>query len=118
MRNVDQVRAAYAWQCVQGCSEKYVKLVKGAPALIMTSGLMQTLGFYAGKGENQHKALLRNLCNHLNTRFPKQIANSDFSTVMQALYGSDPRFYQQATEETMELLRWLRQFAAAVKGDQ
>lgn len=118
MRNIDQARAEYAWACVQGCSEKYVNLVKGAPALIMTSGLMQTLAFYAGKNEAHHKHLLDQICRNLLTRFPRQVSDGDFRTVMQAMYVADPRFYQQATEETMELLRWLRQFAAAVNGDQ
>jgi CRISPR-associated protein Cmr5 len=117
MRNIDQERAAYAWGCVQAIDKSYTNLAKGAPALIMTSGLLQTLAFYQGKGEKHHKALVGHICTHLHDRFKKEIANADFKTVMESLYGSSPRFYQLATEETLELLRWLRQFAAAVKGD-
>lgn len=117
MRNIDQERAAYAWGCVQGINDKYANLAKGAPALIMTSGLMQTLAFYQGKGENHHKALVKHVCDRLHERFKKEIANADFKTVMESLHGSNPRFYQQATDETLELLRWLRQFAPAVRGE-
>ena len=116
MRNIDQERAAYAWDCVQNIPDKYTNLVKGAPALIMTSGLMQTLAFYQGKGEKHHKDLVGHICTHLHTRFKKEITSVEFKTVMESLHGSNPRFYQLATEETLELLRWLRQFAPAVKG--
>lgn len=130
MRNIDQERAAYAWGCVQNIPEKnilekYTNLAKGAPALIMTSGLMQTLAFHAEKGkkETAHALLVTHICEWLKQRFVGRIIDADFSTVMRALMGTgenpveESRFYQQATEETLELLRWLRQFAPAVKGD-
>ncbi len=128
MRNIDQQRAAHAWNCVQGCNEKYVNLAKGAPALIMTSGLMQTLAFHAEKGkkgekEVHHAELVKHICVWLHQRFRQRITGGDFQTIMLALMGTgekpveESRFYQQATDETMELLRWLRQFAPAVKGD-
>lgn len=45
MPNLEQQRAAYAWNCVQNCSSDYVNLAKSAPALVMGNGLMQTLAF-------------------------------------------------------------------------
>jgi CRISPR-associated protein Cmr5 len=125
MRNIDQERAAYAWGCVQAIDKSYTKLAKGAPALIMTSGLMQTLAFHADKArkETAHALLVKHICDWLKQRFEGRIVGADFPTVMRALMGTgenpveESRFYQQATEETLELLRWLRQFAAAVKGD-
>lgn len=50
--SLDQQRAAYAWQCVQGCNSRnddYTNLAKAAPALIMNNGLMQALAFYQDK---------------------------------------------------------------------
>ncbi len=125
MRNIEQERAAYAWDCVQGINDKYVNLVKGAPALIMTSGLMQTLAFHAEKGKKEvhHAKLVQHICVWLKQRFGQRITSGDFHTTMRTLMGvgenpvEESRFYQQATDETMELLRWLRQFAPAVKGD-
>ena len=130
MRNIDQERAAYAWGSVQNITEKsildkYSNLAKGAPALIITSGLLQTLAFHAEKGRKEpaNALLLKHLCNWLQQRFAGRMAGADFPTVMRALMGSgenpveESRFYQQATEETLELLRWLRQFAPAMKGE-
>ena len=125
MRNIDQERAAYAWGCVQAIDKSYINLAKGAPALIITSGLLQTLAFHAEKGrkETANALLLKHLCDWLQQRFAGRMAGADFPAVMRALMGTgenpveESRFYQQATEETLELLRWLRQFAPAVKGE-
>ena len=111
---LDQQRAAYAWQHVQGCSKEYVNLAKAAPALIMNNGLMQTLAFYESKGKPQH----RQLANHLNGWLHQQnyVAASDFNAVMTRLQASESLRYRQATEEALALLRWIRQFTAAVNG--
>jgi CRISPR-associated protein Cmr5 len=122
--NLDQQRAAYAWQCVQGCNGDYANLAKAAPALIMTNGLMQTLAYYQEKGKNyqekgknHHLALSKHLREWLKCRFKQQINDSDFSAIMQALFNTaDASFYRQTTEESLALLRWIRQFAAAKTG--
>ena len=115
--NLDQQRAAYAWQCVQCCNGDYTNLAKAAPALIMTNGLMQTLAYYQEKGKNHHLALSKHLREWLKCRFKQQINDSDFSAIMQALFNTaDASFYRQTTEESLALLRWIRQFAAAKTG--
>lgn len=112
--NLDQQRAAYAWEKVQGCNSDYCNLAKSAPALIMTNGLMQTLAYYQEKGKDHHRALSKHLREWLKCRFNPQINDSDFTAVMQALFNTaDAQFYRLATEETLALLRWIRQFAAA-----
>jgi len=123
--SLDQKRARFAWEKVQGQSGEYTKLAKGAPALIMQSGLMPVLAFLKGKGKDHHKALLAHLCEWLHQRFNSRITGKEFSAVMTALMG-DPkgdaaehaRFYQHATQEAMALLRWIRQFSAAVAGGE
>lgn len=126
--SLDQQRARFAWEKVvtmRGQRDDYAKLAKGAPALIMASGLMPVLAFYSDKGKAHnkahHEALRDHLCEWLQRRFGGRIADSQFATVMTALMGSangdaavHARFYQHATEETMAILRWIRQFAAAV----
>lgn len=121
--SLDQKRARFAWEKVQGQNDKYVKLAKGAPALIMQSGLMPVLAFYRGKGEPQHRALLAHLCEWLHRQFAPRISNDQFPTVMKVLMGDaqgdaaeHARLYQYATQEALALLRWIRQFAAAVAG--
>ncbi len=125
--SLDQKRARFAWEKVHGQSVEYAKLAKGAPALIMQSGLMPVLAFLKDKNKKHHQALLAHLCEwlHNNEQFKGRINNAEFNTVMAALMGNaqgnaaeHARFYQQATAEVMALLRWIRQFAAAVVGGE
>ena len=112
--SLDQQRAAYAWQCVQGCNGDYTNLAKAAPALIMNNGLMQALAFYQSKGKPHHLALNKHTQEWLKARFSKQFASDNYAEIMQGLFGCEnPHFYQQATDEALTLLRWIRQFAAA-----
>lgn len=130
--SLDQKRARFAWEMVQKQSSEYTKLAKGAPALIMQSGLMPVLAFYRDKGgekdrktKTHHDWLLAHLCEWLYQQFKPRINGKEFPAVMTALMG-DPkgdaaehaRFYQQATAEVMALLRWIRHFAAAVVGGE
>lgn len=114
---LEQRRAHYAWQCVQGCNASdYDKLVKGAPALIMSNGLMQSLAFWQEKGKKQarYAELVKHLCGWLRQRFPEHFPTNSYADVMQGLFNSEDRtLYRRATDETLALLRWLRQFAAA-----
>lgn len=116
MANLEHQRAEYAWQCAQEGLAKadsdYKNLCKGAPALVMNNGLMQTLAFYQDKGKGQHQALNRHLMKWLHQRYPQQISVDQFNQVMQSLYQSDSSFYREATSETLALLRWLRQFSS------
>jgi len=111
--SLDQQRAAYAWKKVQGYDSDYTKLAKGAPALIMNNGLMQTLAFYADKDKNHHRALNQHLIDWLATYLTgKEVSNLPFKAIMDALQNADSQKYRKATEETLALLRWIRQFAA------
>lgn len=121
MHNLDQKRAAYAWDVVQKCSKDYENLAKSAPALIMNNGLMQTLAFFQAKGKNHHMELNRHICQWLGRKlrdlgaFPRDESQVGFESVMTALHQAEPMVYRQATEEVLALLRWIRQFAPAVR---
>jgi len=115
--NLEQQRAAYIWERVQGCNSDYTNLAKAAPALIMSNGLMQTLAYYQDKGKDQHKTLSLHLRQWLKHRFPSRFISDAYQDVMQVLFNTpDASFYRQATEESLALLRWIRQFAAAKAG--
>jgi len=126
---LDQQRAAYGWQCVsehQADREKYKNLAKSAPALIMNNGLMQTLAFLQDKGKDHHKALLGHLCQWLGRRFggeplvgDRRFAaekDADYRRVMESFYNSPSGLYRRATDESLALLRWIRQLAPAHRG--
>lgn len=112
LSSLDQERAAYAWQRVgDKPDDKYVKLAKGAPALVMSNGLMQTLAFYQSK-PGDHERLLGHIVGWLAKRLGPGFP-ADFDGAMQKLHGADSDLYLRATEEALEILRWIRQFAAA-----
>jgi CRISPR-associated protein Cmr5 len=116
-QTLDQQRAAYAWKVVQGCSKEYQNLAKGAGALIMSSGLMATLAYYEDKSKNSkgeydprkkhHKDLLNHILNWI-------LDKNDFSVAMNTFHSFKSNDYRAATQEVLDLLRWIRQFASAV----
>jgi CRISPR-associated protein Cmr5 len=121
-RTLDQQRAAFAWEAAsQGIGrhrDEYRRVAKGAPALIMNSGLMPTLAFLKSKGD-AHEALLNDVAAWLNQRFAQRREYvplpTQFSDVMARLHGGSSEFYVEATAEALEILKWIRQFVDAVQ---
>lgn len=114
---MEQQRATDAWQRAQGCSDEYMKLAKGLPALIMNSGLMQVMAFLQEKGAKDSQRHCRDLAQHLRQwlhgRFPA--VRADFVGFMEDLMQADPLSYQAVTAEAFAWLRWLRQMSAAIR---
>jgi len=119
MQTMEQLRAADTWDKAQRCSDEYVKLAKGLPALIMNSGLMQVLAFLEEKGSKESQRHCRDLAQHLRgwlqQRFARVIADPEFSGFMEALMQAEPRTYQAITAEAFAWLRWMRQMAPAAR---
>jgi CRISPR-associated protein Cmr5 len=122
-QTLDQQRAAFAWQAAtQGIGrhhEDYRRLAKGAPALIMTSGLMPTLAFYAGKG-NAADLLTDDIVRWLSERIWRQTLQPGqgthlFPSLMERIQTGDSATYLRATDEALEILKWIRQFVDAVQ---
>ena len=120
---LDQKRAALAWQyATDGVAQhgkEYRNLAKGAPALIMNSGLMSTLAFYNGKG-----AVAQQLLDHLICGLSQRLTGQKLQTgqgrllfprFMESLQNSESRDYLRTTDEALELLKWIRQFVDAVE---
>lgn len=133
----DQLRAANAWQNALALSQSkdwskddfkaYTNLCKGAGALIMQSGLMPTLAFYATKAYvksesaakgKEHRALLEQIMSWIAQKPYEGV--DKFQKFMGILAtGTDSATYRQHTEEALAYIRWLRQFASALsKGEQ
>jgi CRISPR-associated protein Cmr5 len=116
-QTLDQKRAALAWQYANAGmaqhDKEYKGLAKGAPALIMNSGLMATLAFYNGKGPAaQH--LLDDLICGLSHRLAGQ-GRLLFPKFMEVLQKSESNEYLRYTDEALELLKWIRHFVDAVE---
>lgn len=117
---LEQERSQTAWAMSQEgialAANEYTNLAKSAPALIMNNGLMQTLAFYEDKGKKHHKVLAQHLRRWIMVRCAGGADGKDLSFVnlMNFLLQADSPTYRQATEESLLLLRWIRQFAAAL----
>ena len=118
MNTLDQRRAQYAWERAKQNTtavDGYREMVKGAPALMMGNGLMATLAYYRSRtGSNDRAAsvLLEDLLGWLAKR---QIVPADFPSAMNAFFNAGAQDVMRATDETLAMLRWLRQFADAVE---
>ncbi len=110
---LEQERAQHAWKKAQeGVISKgsaYINLAKGLPALIMNSGLMQTMAFLEEKGK-EHALLGKQLRAWLHERYK---IPEEFPAFMEHLLEADPRTFQDINREAMAWLKWLRQLAAA-----
>lgn len=119
MATMEQQRAADAWAKAQHCSDEYMKLAKGLPALIMNSGLMQVMAFLREKGSKPSQRHCEDLARHLRAwlaqRFPRTINSDGFEPFMTALMKAEPRIYQEITVEAFAWLRWMRQMSAAAR---
>ena len=122
-QTLDQQRAALAWgYATAGMAQhgkEYKGLAKGAPALIMNSGLMPTLAFYKGKGQAAQQ-LLDDLIRGLSQRLAKQDLKAGqglqlFPKFMELLQCGKSHEYLRYTDEALELLKWIRQFVDAVE---
>ena len=121
-QTLDQVRAALAWGYATKGMEgkeagKYKNLAKGAPALIMNSGLMATLAYY--KSKKEAGLLLSHLIEGLTRRLgsaDKQATKTvteDFRQTMADLHAMNGQDYMRWTNEALELLKWIRQYVDA-----
>lgn len=115
---LEQQRAQFAWDCAKEgtalAGDEYRNLAKAAPALIMNNGLMQTLAFYQDKNKPQHQALARHLRRWIMQRAGGNGQDPGFQLMMEGLLRAEPANYRQATDEALLILRWVRQFAAAL----
>lgn len=115
---LEQQRAQFAWKCAQDGNQipgqEYRNLAKAAPALIMNNGLMQTLAFYQDKNKDHHRVLASNLRVWLSLCEGGGARDPGFEGAMEKLLQAVPSEYRRATDEALLVLRWIRQFAAAL----
>ena len=122
-QTLDQKRAALAWGYAsagmsQSFGTEYKSLAKGAPALIMNSGLMPALAYYHGKSDAA-RLLLDDLIRGLVVRLQGSSLKAgegrrSFPQFMTMLQKSESQSYLRYTDEALELLKWIRQFVSAV----
>lgn len=113
----DQLRAAYAYRKVREAKgqhdlwEKYRKASRAASALVMGNGLMQALLFLKDKDEGAGR-LAEDILEWLGEQHlvPK---GGDFSARLLELAQADAEQFLHVTQEALEILKWVKQFAQA-----
>ena len=112
---LEQQRAQDTWKVSAKYDKEHVNIAKGLPALIMNSGLMQTLAFCHEKGQKEkgkkYEDVATDLRAWLNCRF--SALPVDFEGFMQSVMKQSPHDYQRINAEAFAWLKWLRQMAAA-----
>ncbi|MEI7556912.1 type III-B CRISPR module-associated protein Cmr5 [Candidatus Chlorohelix sp.] len=115
IKTLEQERAAKAWDDVKevGQNKEYKGLVKSAPAMIITNGLMQTLAFYEAKDKPHHRYLDKHISRWVNNSLKLGSPN-----LSERLRNGDSNLLRLATNETLAYLQWLRRFAESqIEGD-
>lgn len=136
METLEQMRSRQAWgDATRRFSESpkafdgYRNCTKAAPVMIMDNGLMTTLAFYQSRKKGEDKPFVKDMVAWLSTRkildhvsigvagkvAPRNTPTDPFTLTMERLLHSPSDTYQQATSEVLAYLRWLRQFADAIK---
>lgn len=113
---LEQQRAQNTWECASGKDKDYINVAKSLPALIMNSGLLQTLAFCQEKGKH-HEKVAKDLRCWLAKRIGIQ-SDPGFERFSEILMRAHSPEFQAVTIEAFAWLRWLRQMAPARNADQ
>lgn len=113
---LEQKRAKHAWNAATGCDKEFRNLAKGAPAMVMSNGLMPALAFWQSKSKNHHKKLVNALIDWLHER--QLVTEKEFGKAMNSLQIASSPDFMRATSETLEYLKWLRNFASAITPEE
>lgn len=125
LRNLEQDRAKYAWECVQEVKKEsdqlqknYNSYVKKAPTLIQANGLPNVLAFYYNKlkkGEEAYELLYKHIANW--NQLKRLTNNKDI--LQWILNDASSLEIFQVTKEIIALLNWMKRFAdAELKGEE
>ena len=135
-QSLEQKRAKLAWsqvEKIEGKSGTYQKQyrarARGLPAMIMTSGLGQTLAFLLSKNEpgqrepNADGAVALHLAEWLLSKdsplpWPKAGGRGQPEALLCLIQERSSIEYRQAAREALEFATWLKRFASArLQGD-
>lgn len=110
MRNIQNERAAFAYERVSSIKDKkkFFSLVRTVPSKIQMTGLATTTAFlYSKKREEEHKDLYNIISNWL----AKQSLLKEETELMEAITQSTNEQYRAMANEVQQLLIWVKRFA-------
>ncbi|WP_200250150.1 type III-B CRISPR module-associated protein Cmr5 [Thiococcus pfennigii] len=120
-QTVEQQRAKFAWEEVDKVTTSlrasYLSTIRSAPAMVINNGLGATLAFQLSKGGAQkvlYEQLERWLCDQNRPALPAQdAAHVGDNRLVRRLLAANSARYRRVTDETLEMVKWLKRFAEA-----
>ena len=118
IKSLEQKRAEHAWRFVSqyegGIPDKIASLVRKLPAMIITSGLGQTVAFCLSKDEG--KTVIDNIAGHLlEVTGVKDITCGN--DLLKKITGSNHETYIVLSKETLKYATWLKRLVEAKTED-
>jgi len=114
-QTLEQQRARVAWIVTpESPDEEYLSVVRGAGAIIMTSGLCQAIAFWLSKDSKAHQRVADALAQWLLRRDEEQQHDDlDATALMDVIRTCDNKGYRHLTSEALAFLQWMKRFAVA-----
>ncbi len=121
MRMKEQIRAEKAYKFVQEVKEKpfedkYKSLAKRLPEMITHNGLLSTLSFLKSKGKDEHKLLLKHICEYLGKEL--SLERREYESLKEALINMDMERYMFISQEAVYFAIWLKRIAEGELKDE
>jgi len=113
IKSLEQIRAQHAWDFIeknQNIIEKIAPIVRKLPAMIMTSGLGQTVAFCLSTSD--YKRVIDDIANYLskNTGVEGITCGSD---LLNKIMNSNHETYIMLSQETLKYTTWLKRLIEA-----
>jgi len=120
-RSLEQTRARLAWEFVhneiakksKNDQKEYRTAIRRLPAMILTSGLGQTVAFHLSKDEGKpHYEIIKNLSRALKGL--RGITNIETpEKLIEKIMDADHETYILLSNEALKYATWLKRFAEA-----
>lgn len=115
MRTKELERSEFALKKISEFGEldkKTVNFIVGAPTMILTNGIWQTLAFLCSKGEDKHKKVLMTIKEWLSNEGIVNNEKNDLDFIKK-FSQLDQKTYLKAQSEALAILSWLKRYARA-----
>jgi len=120
MPTKEQLRAEYVLKKIDtmytnGVDEENVNFITGAPTLILTNGIGQSIAFLLSKAErdNKHEKVFRIIKEWLENEIPGLQGCADNMQFLQHFSQLSMPDYLRAQDEALRMLAWLKRYARA-----
>jgi len=114
VKSLEQIRAKHAWKFIENVKEKkgdYLTAMRKLPAMILTSGLGQTVAFYLSK-KNEHQNIINRVAEHLSKVMGIEGITCG-TDLLKKIMQSNHEEYIILSREALKYATWLKRLAEA-----